>query len=188
VLLLGSVLATIGFQYFTVRVTIILGVLISAVAIFFLLSSEFLIYFKAYLFAENPSKSIPIPLRAVTGFMGPVPNLSWEGLDHASWLRAAGLIERNLLLVPVVVGIFATFIEKRGPRVAVFAMFALLSILSLMWAEQTLKARYAIPFLPAVYVLAALGLQHFSRRRWWLVLAQACVCLPLFIIWNGFLR
>lgn len=167
------------------------SIVITSAAILFLLiilQSPFLPLINAYLFAENPNNSIPVPIRIFNGLAGPPPNPSWSGLDHISWMYASGLVERTAITIPLIIGIFKCSSSTKLYSAMGAVIFVMLNTLGLIWAEQTLKARYIIPFLPAIYLIAAIGFKHMASHWWHAFLLQLPFIIFLYLTWNGLLR
>lgn len=158
------------------------------VIVVMILQSSLLPLVNAYFFADNPNANIPIPLLLFSGFAGPIPNPTWSGLDHTSWMYASGLIERSALTIPFIVGALKCFSSKKLQQASGILIFVLLNIFGLIWAEQTLKARYIIPFLPAIYILVALGFRDMNLRLWLVFIIQLPLIVLVYLIWNGLLR
>jgi hypothetical protein len=124
------------------------------------------------------------------GFLahGEAPDYSLvsRALKLASWLQTEYHAQQGLpvLLVLVLAGLALVYLRRLRPGTAVLFVFLLTAGL-LTWKHPNCKARFLMNWLPALWVLAGIGLAILGRRRMiafaGLVLV-AVLCLPAAVV------
>lgn len=90
------------------------------------------------------------------GFFGPFPTIPATPGHEADSLWAASLILKSFISIYFIYGVVLV-VKSKNPFLVAASLFCLLTILSLIFINNTFKVRYAIPYLPLFFLVAGYG-------------------------------